>query len=184
MIVVSELLWDRLLGLLIEPPGRVERVGFIDGFVGVDTAIATTVVVPDAALHAGYYDVSAAQMSQAGKHLRRNRLQRIAQAHTHEGAWVGHSRRDDELAYSHEDGAVSIVIPFHARERTHLLDCGIHLYRNGGWEQLARDESSDLIRIVPGTLNFRANVQLSAPGQAPATDRSWWKRIWRSGRKR
>jgi hypothetical protein len=173
VIVVSELLWGRLIDLLLEPPGRVERVGFIDGVVSDQIAVATTVVVPDATLDARYYDVSATQMSEAGKHLRRYRLQRIAQAHTHGGAWVGHSPRDDELAYSHEDGAVSIVVPYHARHRPTILECGIHVYGDHKWEDLNPEEIEALIRVVPSSLNFR---QGSATPPLDEAATSWWRR--------
>jgi hypothetical protein len=158
MIVVPDLLWERLLDLLLEPQGYVERVGFIDGVVIGGAMVATTVVVPNATLAAGYYDVSAEEMSRAGKHLRRYRLQRIAQVHTHEGTWTGHSERDDRLAYSHDDGAVSIVVPFHARERTPTTDCGVHVFRNGSWHELSCYETTSLLRVVPASLNFRPAV--------------------------
>ena len=156
MIVVPDNLWERLLDLLLEPQGHVERVGFIDGIIAGDVAVATTVVVPDARLAAGFYNVSAEQMSEAGKHLRRHRLQRLAQVHTHEASWTGHSERDDRLAYSHDDGAVSVVVPFHARQRTPIIDCGVHVYRNGSWHELSPAERAKVLRVVPQALNFRA----------------------------
>jgi hypothetical protein len=170
VIVISEILWERLLDLLLEPHGNIERVGFIDGIVVGDVMVATTVVVPDATLAGGYYDVSAEQMSDAGKHLRRYRLQRLAQAHTHERSWTGHSERDDRLAYSHDDGAVSIVVPFHARERTPISDCGVHVCRSGSWHELSHSDTSLLLRLVPATLNFRPTA---------ARDESWRKRWMR-----
>jgi hypothetical protein len=180
VIVVPELLWDRLIDLLLEPAGRVERVSFIDGVVSDQFSVATTVVVPDATLDERYYDVSAAQMSEAGKHLRRFRLQRIAQAHTHGGSWVGHSMRDDELAYSHEDGALSIVVPHHARHRPRLHECGLHFFTRGKWNELGAEEIDALVRVVPGALNFRKPVTPTAmPDEAPLP---WWRRAWKGVR--
>jgi hypothetical protein len=177
VIVVPDALWVRLLDLLLEPRGHVERVGFIDGVVIGDMMVATTVVVPDATLAAGHYDVSPEQMSQAGKHLRRHRLQRLAQVHTHEGQWTGHSGRDDRLAYSHDDAAVSIVVPFHARERTAITACGVHVCTGGTWHELNRLEKSELLRVVPGSLNFRPVAR-----PAPETWLARWVRRLRIAR--
>jgi hypothetical protein len=173
VIVVADTLWERLLDLLLKSQGPVERVGFVDGIVVGEVMVATTVVVPDATLAAGYYDVSAEQMSEAGKHLRRYRLQRLVQVHTHAGTWTGHSERDDRLAYSHDDGAVSVVVPFHARQRTPITDCGVHVCRHGSWHELSPAETAKLLRVVPGALNFR-------PVPDAATSESWLAR-WLRG---
>jgi hypothetical protein len=155
VIVITESLWEQMLDLIRKPKGKVERVAFLDGVVATEVAAVTTVVVPNAVLKRGFYDVSAEAMSEAGKHLRRFRLQRIAQVHTHEFSWVGHSERDDALAYSHEDGAVSIVLPYHAKQHPPLRDAGVHLYENDCWQELDADQINALIQIVPTTLNFR-----------------------------
>lgn len=177
MIVVPDTLWERLLDLLLEPTGDVERVGFMDGVVAGGVMVATTVVVPDATLTPGYYDVSAEQMSEAGRHLRRHRLQRLAQVHTHGGIWTGHSERDDRLAYSHDDGALSIVVPFHARQRPQITACGVHECLGGTWRELSPAEAGKLLRVVPSALNFR-------PAPAAAAREGWrarWLRRLRFG---
>jgi hypothetical protein len=155
VIVITESLWDELLDAIRKPKGKVERVAFLDGVVAGAVATVTTVVVPNATLKRGYYDVSAEAMSEAGKHLRRFRLQRIAQVHTHEAGWVGHSERDDELAYSHEDDAVSIVLPHHGKHRPTPRQAGVHVCENQIWRELELDEIDELIRMVPTTLSFR-----------------------------
>ena len=156
VIVIPDMLWAKLVDELRRPHHRnLERVGFIDGVVGRDIAVATTIVIPDAELHRGYYDVSAAAMSQAGQHFRRYRLQRLAQVHTHERRWVGHSERDDAMAYSQEVGSISIVLPEHARHRPAIADAGVHLREQHGWRQLDRAEVAERIRIVPSFLDFR-----------------------------
>ena len=174
MIIVSESLWSRLLDLLLEPTGPVERVGYIDGIVDGEVAVATTVVVPDANLDDGYFEVSADAMSEAGKHMRRFGLQRIAQVHTHRGAWVGHSGPDDALAYSHADGALSIVIPFHCSGRPPLDGCGVHVCRGGQWQELSQADIGKLVRVVPSELNFRRPV--ARPLARPRAKRRWWQR--------
>lgn len=173
--MIGENLWERVLDLLLEPAGSVERVGFIDGVVTSGISVATTVVVPNASLHGGFYDVSADAMSQAGKHMRRHGLQRIAQVHTHERAWVGHSNRDDTLAYSREDGAISIVVPHHGRQRTPLVACGIHVCEARRWRQLDQPEIDEFFRIVPSELNFRR------PAALPSTRRLRRLRLPRPG---
>lgn len=167
-ITLTEHTWERLLDLLLAPRGDVERVAFLDGVVHSDSAVVTTVSVPRATLAWGYYDISADQMSEAGKHLRRYGLQRLAQVHTHGGAWVGHSERDDLLSYSHDEGAVSIVVPFHAQWRPALLECGVHVYRDGTWTELARHEFDEVLRLVPSVISLRRATDTARP-------RRWWR---------
>lgn len=155
MMLLSQLLWDTLLDELRWPRRAVERVVYIDGFQFGETEIATTLTFPEAVLCPGYFTVSGAAMSEAGRHFREFGMQRLAQCHTHPGRDVRHSEFDDANAYSQMDGAVSIVIPYHARRRTPLFDCGVHVRTAAGWIRPRQRQIPKQIQIVPGCLDFR-----------------------------
>ncbi len=155
MIILSELIWEMLLDEFRWPRSSVERVAYIDGVEVQGTRVATTVTLPNAELHPTYFTVSGEAMSEAGQHFRKFGLQRIAQVHTHPGRRVDHSRFDDDNAYSQLDGAVSIVLPSHARHRPGLLDCGVHVREVDGWRMLSAQELCRLIQSIPGCLDFR-----------------------------
>lgn len=155
MIWVSELSWEVLLDAFRRPRRRVERVAFLDGVAEAGHSVVTTVTVPNAHLAARYYDVSAEAMTEAAAQLRRNDLVRLAQVHTHGGHRLDHSPRDDAMAYSQKQGAISIVLPDHARHRPRLAQSAVHVREDGRWRRLDADEASLRIRIVPSLVDLR-----------------------------
>jgi hypothetical protein len=88
-------------------------------------------------------------MSEAGKHLFKFGIQRLAQLHTHGGSFIGHSCTDDSSAYSQRVGSVSVVVPRHAVRRPALRDCGVHVREKLGWRRLSRSEITGIFTIVP-----------------------------------
>lgn len=154
MITIPEAIWAELLGQLADLPPGVERVAYLDGIGEIGDGVVTTVIVPDADLHPGYYDVSAEGISQAGAHLRRLSMTRLAQVHTHGGDWCDHSERDDEMAYSQRVGAISIVLPHHAASRPGLDVGTVHRRETTGWRLLTAEEASVHVRTVPTAFNF------------------------------
>jgi hypothetical protein len=159
MIVIPSWAWRTVVKRFTSAAGMLERVAFLDGVAFGPTArdggVVTTVTLPEAKLDRGHYRVASAAMSDAGKHLREHRLVRIAQVHCHPGRGVGHSRVDDEQAYSQASGAISIVLPTWARTHPGLGDAGIHLREMTGWRELRHDELDTQVCIVPSELDFR-----------------------------
>lgn len=155
MLVVPLVLWERLLSEFARQPEGVERIAYFDGICAGSIAVVTTLVIPKALCDVGYYNVDAAAMSEAGQHLRAFGLRRLAQVHTHGHEWTGHSPRDDRMAYSQLDGAISIVVPFHARFRPAIRDCGVHVRCTDGWQRINRTALHRYVRVVPGVLDFR-----------------------------
>jgi len=137
------------------PRSALERVAYVDGIVCGEIKIATTLTLPRAEMHATYFTVSGEAMSEAGQHFRRFGMERLAQVHTHPGRDVRHSPIDDENAYSQMDGAVSIILPHHARRRPELNECGVHVRSDRGWRRLSARQIEQLISILPGCLDFR-----------------------------
>ena len=182
MILIPDSLWEMLLDEFGRTIPNVERVAYLDGVRVEDLSVVTTLTIPDADLHTGYYDVPAEAMSQAGRHFRTHQLSRIAQVHTHGNSNCHHSFRDDEKAYSLKDGAVSIVLPFHATGRPETEDGIVHLRRQGFWRPLDRDEASALIRVTPSFLDFRSPKWIVPRADTKATSAGLWsllKRLFR-----
>jgi hypothetical protein len=159
-------MWSQVLAELARHRPHVERVAYLDGYVIDDTgypdiapgsrnAIVTAIVLPRAELTAGNYHVPASAMSQAGHHLRLQRMTRLAQLHTHGNDWVGHSPVDDACAYSQQPGAISIVLPYHGNGAPQLHDCGVHVRQLNGWKRLADSAINDHVRIVPTIYDHR-----------------------------
>lgn len=155
MLVIPEELWQRMLDNLALHAPTVERVAFLDGFVLNDTSVVSTITVPCALCHPRYYTVPAASMSEAGAHLRKFGMRRVAQVHTHGDDSLWHSARDDEMAYSQAVGAISIVLPYHARFRPSPHEGLTHVKTSGGWLALSRSEAESKVIVVPSNLDFR-----------------------------
>jgi hypothetical protein len=171
---VPEAVWKTVLDLFAENAPGVERVAYLDGFridetgyPGVspdaEVCVAVTVVVPDAVLRTRNYVVSADAVSVAGRHLRAERMIRVAQVHSHGTDWVDHSVTDDDRAYSQRPGAVSVVVPFHGTTRPDLIACGVHLRTESGWRRVLPES---VIKIVPSVIDHRSSKWEPAPNPA------------------
>lgn len=189
MIWIPYEIWSRLLDEFARFPRGVERVAYLDGVRLAGDGVVTTLVFPDAHCTPGYYTVSSDAMSEAGQHFRRFGMVRLAQAHTHGGDWVEHSPRDDAMAYSQRLGALSIVLPEHARHRPLPIDpvTGVLVKESDGWRLLNEDEVLDWIRLVPGFLDNRRKVwtyeksQIDTPVKRRGSVLSTLKRLFGSG---
>ncbi len=155
MIVVTETLWERMLVEFYRLGPSKERVAYLDGVPMQGGGVVTTLTLPDAVLEPRRYRISADAMSEAGGHLRAHRLRRLAQVHTHGRRGVDHSHDDDRRAYSQKDGAVSIVLPYHAKRKPEIADAGVHVREPAGWRRLEPSAVADYLRVVPGFLDFR-----------------------------
>ena len=174
-LVLPEGAWECLLDEFGRQRPGVERVAFLDGFRGDDIGIVTTVVIPDAICESGYYTVGANQMSEAGAHFRKYGMQRLAQVHTHGNCDLAHSPRDDRMAYSQREGALSLVLPEHAVRRPKPADGLLHLRMVERWQALGECETEVAIKIVPSLLDFRRTVwTVSHPDT-----RTRWAAVWR-----
>ena len=177
MIVLPEQIWAALLDEFARMGERNERVAFLDGVRVGDKGIVTTLALPDAELDPEYYEISADAMSQAGQHLREYRLARLAQVHTHGGLMTAHSPFDDQLGYSQITGAVSIVLPQHARLRPSPLDGTVHLKTETCWMPLDAGETADFIHLVPSQLDFRRPEWTAFPTATKAPSTGFLRRL-------
>jgi hypothetical protein len=174
-VIIPLDVWTTLLAEFAKHKGGVERVAYLDGYITDMTghpdetpvSVVASVVLPNAHLTPGSYQVDAAAMSQAGSHLRVRRMVRLAQVHTHGNDWVDHSETDDARAYSQRPGSVSIVVPRHGTKNPTLDDCGIHLRTESGWQRLTSAEAADAVRIEPSLYDHRSPICLK--GSGPST---------------
>ncbi|HXA42241.1 MAG TPA: hypothetical protein VNV65_04910 [Candidatus Solibacter sp.] len=183
MITIPDCLWAAMLDALAASPPGVERVAYLDGVGSLGDGVVTTVTIPDADLHPGWYDVSAEAISEAGRHLREHGLTRLVQVHTHGGAGRVHSGRDDEMAYSRRPGALSVVLPHHASRRPAPLEGTVHLRREAEWSVLDVDVAAEHLRIVPAHLSFARKswneFQTDMPATSAAVSTPWPRRVVR-----
>ena len=122
VLSIPDSLWDQMLDALATTAPGLERVAYLDGIRWTDRAgrrhgTVTTITLPDAELSAGHYRVSGDAVTRASEHLFAHGLIRLAQVHTHGDQCTDHSPVDDARAYSQRDGALSLVLPYHAVRR-------------------------------------------------------------------
>jgi hypothetical protein len=204
MLYIPEGLWRQMLAELGRHHGSVERVAYLDGFrlgaidaaqddgaaaIRDTAAVVTTITIPPAELHPGWFRVAADDMRAAGRHLRTLRMTRLAQVHTHGTVYVDHSPTDDTDTYSQRVGAVSIVLPNHGADQQHLRGAGIHVRDRARWRRLSGDD--EIVIFVPDLIDLREAscldsatdkpatlaVSSSQPGRPPRVQ--WWSRFRR-----
>lgn len=184
MLILSDAVWRKVLELLATSPEHVERVAYLDGMrlAGGD-GVVTTVTVPQAQQSAGHFTVTADEMSRAGAHLRANRLVRLAQIHTHPGEAVDHSSIDDKCAYSRKQGAISIVLPWHAAYGPLPTAGAVHVHDGEQWTRLNPIDAAAFVRLIPAVVDTRhpgsVASLLDEAGTTSIERRSgWWSAAW------
>lgn len=155
VLIIPSAVWSTMLDAFATEPRWVERVAYLDGVGIAGDGVVVTAVVPDADLYPRWYHVSAEAMSAAASHGRSHGLVRLAQVHTHPGADCRHSDRDDDRAYSQRDGALSIVLPYHAARRPELSRALVHARTAERWEPLDGDEAAAIVRCIPSLVDLR-----------------------------
>ncbi|MFC0105563.1 hypothetical protein [Kibdelosporangium aridum] len=194
MLTIPDPVWRALLDVFATALPGHERVAYLDGVryrdrTGTVQGLATTVTVPNAVTSQGNFTVSAAAMEQAGDHFDVLGLVRLAQVHTHGNDCVNHSWVDDQRAYSQRDGALSLVLPYHATGRPTLWQAGVHVREPAGWRRVTGEEINTLIRLLPGLIDHRSTPWSASPtvtkgtsvaDSTPSTKRGRWPWQWLS----
>jgi hypothetical protein len=199
VLTIPDPVWQRLLDVFATAPPGHERVAYLDGVrfrdrTGVAQGIAVTVTVPDATTSAGNFTVPADAMVQAGAHFEVLGVVRLAQVHTHGNDHVDHSWVDDRRAYSQRDGALSLVLPYHAAGRPTVWQAGIHLREPAGWRRITGTEVDEVVRLLPAVIDHRRTAWNGSPTDTKATSTAacspspkpgrWrWPWSWRPGRR-
>ena len=153
MILIPDFIWNKMLQEFRRRWRRVEQVAYLDGMEFGKAGVVTTLTFPDATLGRGYFSVSSEAMDEAGQHL--VPLIRLAQVHTHPTNWVGHSEADDDLAYSHHDGAVSIIIPNYGKSDFSQDELGVLRCQDKCWRELSNSEKKAFLQFIPSYFDYR-----------------------------
>lgn len=172
MLSIPDSLWDQMLDALATTASGLERVAYLDGIRWTDRAgrrhgAVTTITLPDAELSAGHYRVSGDAITRASEHLFAHGLIRLAQVHTHGDQCTDHSPVDDARAYSQRDGALSLVLPYHAVRRPRPAQASVHERSATGWTRLQPGQINETLRLVPALVDQRpqlpAKVSITEP---------------------
>jgi hypothetical protein len=192
VLTIPEPVWDTLIAAFEAAPPGHERIAYLDGIRFRDRdgplhGVATTVTAPDAVTTPFNFRVSPEAMSQAGEHFTLLDLVRLAQVHTHGNACTRHSPTDDQRAYSQRDGALSLVLPYHAAGAPRPEQAGVHVRGPAGWRRVPPDEASRLVRLVPSLIDHRSGEwnasptgtkAISAGGLNPSPKPGKWLSRW------
>jgi hypothetical protein len=187
VLTIPEPVWDTLLAAFAAAPPGHERIAYLDGIRfrdrdGIVHGVATTVTAPDAVTTPFNFQVSSDAMAQVGEHFVPLGLVRLAQVHTHGNACTQHSPTDDQRAYSQRDGALSLVLPHHAAGAPRPAQAGVHVREPEGWRRLHPEETSHLVRLVPGLIDHRSSMWNGSPTGTKVTSAGDLSRSPRRGR--
>lgn len=178
-LVVPEHVWREIERFIRECPMNVEQVAFLEGIKTPDCSVVLAFVVPDSILKPGNYSIPVDSVLKCAQFMRTHKLMRVAQLHTHPSTFVDHSPYDDENAYSHRDGAFSLVIPDYGRRGFNIDEIGFHVCTAGVWERVYPPDFE--LRLVPTMRNFR---KWNLPTSRTGTQTSWLANIWNGIRRR
>lgn len=134
---------------------RSEGVVYWFGFEMEESAVVTTLVVPDADTSWGCIRTSPQANAEALSAIVGTPLILLGQAHSHPGSDVRHSPTDDSETFASFDGAISVVVPHYGREGINLETCGIHRHTGGAFRFIETSEISEHIKVLPGEADFR-----------------------------
>jgi proteasome lid subunit RPN8/RPN11 len=154
LLVPDEVCAETARGLRSHSPphedheGVVYWAGMTDDELGVKLALA--VIVPEADTTPGSYDVTPVANAAVVEAVHAHDLELIATVHSHPGEMTSHSRRDSEETQLPHDGYYSVVVPNYARDGVRpFTDCGVHVYRDGGFHELDANTVQERVRAIP-----------------------------------
>jgi hypothetical protein len=133
-----------------------EGVVYWFGIEQQQSAVVTTLIVPNADTTYGSVWTSALANSDAIRVTIGTALVYLGQAHSHPGSSVSHSLVDDSDTFALCEGILSIVVPWFGRYGIQLAECGVHRYVGNRFMDV--DRVDDHLRIVPGFADLRKPV--------------------------
>ncbi len=133
-----------------------EGVVYWFGIEAGNTALVTTLIVPDADTTHGSVSTSAKANAAVMRTVVGTRLVYLGQAHSHPDSNVLHSSYDDNHTFAAFDGAISVVVPWFGRYGFKLADCGIYRHQNGRFEEVMNTDQH--LRLIPGFKDLRTSA--------------------------
>ena len=161
-IYITENLLERTRQLLASfaDKTRSEGVVYWFGFECDESAIVSTLVVPDADTRWGCIRTTPQVNAQALSVIIGTPLILLGQAHSHPSSGVRHSETDDKETFASFDGSISVVVPHFGQEGINLETCGIHRHLHGEFRYIETSEIADHISVLPGEADFRAKSKV------------------------
>lgn len=133
-----------------------EGVVYWFGIEEENTAVVTTLIVPDADTTDGSLSTSSKANADVMRSVVGTRLVYLGQAHSHPGSHVRHSCYDDNHTFAAFDGAISVVVPWFGRYGFKREDCGIYRHQNGRFEEVMNTDQH--LRLIPGFKDLRTSA--------------------------
>jgi hypothetical protein len=91
--------------------------------------------------------VDAEELHNINVHLYEHQLRLIAQVHSH-GEHAYHSDADDRYSVVTALGALSIVVPYFAKQPFSLRHCAVYRLQHHGWIPLNHQQASTLLELT------------------------------------
>lgn len=160
-VYITETLFERTRALLADfaETSQSEGVVYWFGFELGESAVVTTLIVPDADTSWGCIRTTPQANAQALSAIVGTPLMLLGQAHSHPGSGVRHSPTDDRDTFAGFDGAISVVVPHYGREGIDIDTCGIHRHTRGAFRYIAPADISEHIRVIRGESDFRRKAR-------------------------
>lgn len=154
LLVTEEVCVETARGLRSHSPphedheGVVYWAGVTDDELGAKLALS--VIVPEADTTPGSYDISPVANASVVEAVHDHDVELVATVHSHPGEMTSHSERDSKAAQLPHEGYYSVVVPNYARDGVRpFTDCGVHVYRDGGFHELDSDTVQERVRAIP-----------------------------------
>jgi hypothetical protein len=155
-IYISDALLKRTAAIIASYAEDVPSEGLVYWF-GIDVggqSVITTLMVPDA--HSSWGCISTTPEANAEVIMAVEApLVLIGQAHSHPGSDIRHSDIDDRQTFPRFHGAISIVVPYFAKKKLDLGQCGIHRFVDGKYIFIQPRNVKDHLIVIPGERDFR-----------------------------
>jgi hypothetical protein len=135
--------------------GDQEGVAYWFGIADEESAVVTTVIVPNAEAGWGMVRTSASANAEVVEAIMGTPLVLLGQAHSHPGKNVRHSPADDGQTFASFQGAISVVVPYYAKGMPSLDGCGIHRVIDRSFVYLDQEAWGDHLRLIPSYHDFR-----------------------------
>lgn len=154
LVVPDEVCRETVRGIQSHSPpgtdheGVVYWAGVTDEMLGAKLALS--VIVPEAVTTPGSYDVSPVANGNVIEAIHDHDIELIATVHSHPGRWTSHSDRDDKESQLPHEGYYSVVVPNYGHNGVQpFTDCGVHVYNDGEFAELADDTIESHVRALP-----------------------------------
>jgi proteasome lid subunit RPN8/RPN11 len=159
LFVTEEVCRDTRQGIRSHSPPNEDHEGVVywAGVSDLDEVakVALSVLVPDASTTPGSYHVSPVANAEVIEVLHEYDVELLAVVHSHPGEKTTHSKRDNKKAQLPFQGYYSIVVPDYAEDGIRpFTNCGVHVYRDGQFDELDRNTVKRKLRVVPSKPSY------------------------------